>query len=56
MFNIFERLDVGEGTGVGLAIVKTAMDKHDGKIELHSVFGEGSVFTLEFPNKIGEVA
>lgn len=49
IFRIFERLDIGEGTGVGLAIVKTVMEKHKGKIELHSEVGKGSTFTLLFP-------
>ncbi|MEP1445776.1 MAG: ATP-binding protein [Paraglaciecola sp.] len=49
IFKIFERLDVGNGSGVGLAIVKTIMDKHLGWIELESSIGEGSTFTLCFP-------
>lgn len=51
IFRIFERLQGGDGTGVGLAIVKTIMDKHHGKVILHSKEQEGSVFTLCFPNK-----
>lgn len=51
IFNIFERLDVGEGTGVGLAIVKTIMDKHAGKIELKSEPGRGSTFSMFFPDR-----
>ena len=52
IFRIFERLDatIGEGTGVGLAIVKTIMEKHQGKIELTSTPGEGSAFSLLFPS------
>lgn len=51
IFNVFERLDPDacEGTGVGLSIVKTIMDKHNGKIELASTLGEGTTFTLLFP-------
>ena len=52
IFNIFERLDVGEGTGVGLAIVKTIMEKHSGKIELESEPGRGSTFSLYFPHQM----
>lgn len=51
IFRIFERLQGGEGTGVGLAIVKTIMDKHHGKVILRSKEQEGSVFTLCFPSK-----
>lgn len=51
IFNIFERLnpEVCEGNGVGLSIVKTIMDKHEGKIQLVSQEGTGSKFTLLFP-------
>ena len=49
IFQIFERLDIGQGTGVGLAIVKTIMEKHDGSVVLSSTPGIGSTFTLHFP-------
>lgn len=49
IFRIFERLDIGEGTGVGLAIVKAVMEKHKGRIDLDSVEGQGSTFSLVFP-------
>ena len=49
IFRIFERLDVGEGTGVGLSIVKSIVEKHEGKIKLISSIGEGSCFTLSIP-------
>ncbi|WP_339725166.1 ATP-binding protein [uncultured Paraglaciecola sp.] len=51
IFKIFERLDVGKGSGVGLAIVKTIMEKHQGWVELESTIGEGSTFTLCFPQQ-----
>lgn len=38
-----------QGIGVGLAIVKQIMDAHDGRIELRSEPGQGSVFTLHLP-------
>lgn len=52
IFNVFERLnpDVAEGSGVGLSIVKTIMEKHSGKISLTSRLGEGTEFTLLFPD------
>ena len=41
-----------EGTGIGLSLVKSLMVLHDGDITLESKVGEGSKFTLYFPNKI----
>ncbi|MCB0209440.1 MAG: GAF domain-containing protein [Anaerolineae bacterium] len=35
-----------KGTGLGLAIVKGIIDKHNGRIWLESVFGEGSTFAF----------
>jgi signal transduction histidine kinase len=37
------------GTGLGLPFVKNIMDNHDGHIELQSMPGYGSTFTLWFP-------
>lgn len=51
IFNVFERLDPGvcEGTGVGLSIVKTIMEKHSGRIVFQSTPGAGTRLTLLFP-------
>jgi len=38
-----------DGTGLGLSLVKRVMDKINGRIELQSSPGKGSVFTLLFP-------
>ena len=38
------------GTGLGLAIVKHAVLYHNGAIEVESTEGEGTTFTLKFPN------
>jgi signal transduction histidine kinase len=38
------------GYGLGLSITKRIMEKHHGRIELRSKEGEGSSFTLLFPN------
>lgn len=51
IFRIFERLSTLEGTGVGLTIVRTIMDKHHGKVLLESSLGQGACFSLTFPNK-----
>ncbi|XPF93176.1 sensor histidine kinase [Colwellia sp. RE-S-Sl-9] len=52
VFGIFERLSTNEGTGVGLTIVRTIMDKHKGKVSLESKLGEGCCFSVEFPNNV----
>jgi signal transduction histidine kinase len=38
-----------EGTGLGLALVKAMMEAHGGTVDLNSVPGQGSTFTLRFP-------
>jgi two-component system phosphate regulon sensor histidine kinase PhoR len=37
------------GAGIGLAIVKTIVEKHEGTITVTSVFGKGSTFTVTLP-------
>jgi PAS domain S-box-containing protein len=52
LFQNFHRAaNVGSiaGTGLGLSIVKDAVDCHQGQIEMHSVEGEGSQFTVMLP-------
>jgi two-component system NtrC family sensor kinase len=39
----------GSGTGLGLAITYGILEQHDGKIEVKSEIGQGTVFTLSFP-------
>jgi len=44
----FTTKDVGEGTGLGLAVSHGIMRKHGGDIEVASVPGKGATFTLVF--------
>jgi len=39
----------GSGFGLGLAISKNVMEKYNGKIEVKSVVGKGTTFTLKLP-------
>lgn len=38
-----------EGTGLGLALVKSFVEEHEGTVTLESALGKGSAFTLNFP-------
>lgn len=41
----------GEGTGIGLCLVKLLLNAMNGDIKLDSIEGEGSTFTIILPNK-----
>ncbi len=41
----------GRGAGLGLAIAKAIMSAHRGNIEVESIVGEGSTFTLSLPTE-----
>lgn len=45
----FTTKDVGEGTGLGMSIAYNTIAKHNGKIVVDSVVGEGTVFKLIIP-------
>lgn len=45
----FTTRDVGEGSGMGLAVLHGIIVSHDGVIDVQSEIGKGSVFTVFFP-------
>ncbi|NLA32886.1 MAG: response regulator [Mollicutes bacterium] len=57
LFQKFERLDEDknttvEGTGLGLAITKSFVEMMGGRVNVHSVYGEGSNFVAYIKQKI----
>ena len=57
MFTKFQRLDEDrnttiEGTGLGLAITKQLIELMGGKIIVHTIYGEGSKFTVVINQRI----
>ncbi len=57
IFNIFKRLnpaDKYDGSGVGLAIVKAAVEDQGGAVRVESSFGSGSKFIFTIPKNLTE--
>ena len=60
LFNKFDRLDIdknttAEGTGLGLAITKSLIEMMDGKINVQSQYGKGSLFMVQISQKISKL-
>jgi signal transduction histidine kinase len=54
LFREFKRLEGSantEGTGLGLFIVKTILDDHNGAITVESEQGAGTTFTIQLPSR-----
>ena len=45
----FTTKEAGSGTGMGLAITKSVIDRHNGTITVKSKVGEGTTFKIELP-------
>jgi PAS domain S-box-containing protein len=56
IFGCFERAVSGNhfgGLGLGLYIVNQILEAHDGKIQVQSEVGQGSIFTVDLPVQAG---
>ena len=52
VFQLFERLhsrQAYEGTGIGLAICRKIVDRHNGRISVQSEIGVGTTFLIDLP-------
>lgn len=57
LFEVFKRADLKnnhniEGSGLGLSIVKQLVDLMGGEVDVKSIYGKGSVFTVKLTQKI----
>ena len=54
VFERFKQVDtslhrINEGSGIGLALVKSIVEKHGGEISVSSVYGDGTEFIVKLP-------
>ncbi len=55
IFNMFQRATTqAHGSGIGLYLVKKALVKMEGKVEVQSEYGQGTEFTLTIPNHVDD--
>ncbi|MBO6137858.1 MAG: response regulator [Lachnospiraceae bacterium] len=66
LFSAFDRIESSrnrhiEGTGLGMSITQSLLEMMDSRLEVESVYGEGSVFSFELeqriinPDEIGDI-
>jgi signal transduction histidine kinase len=51
----FTTKDVGEGTGLGLAVAHNIVANHGGRLDIASERGRGTTVTLSFPLATAQV-
>ena len=59
IFDRFKQVDnhcvrKGEGSGIGLYLVKSLVDMHNGNVCVESELGKGTIFTINIPNVVEE--
>ena len=45
----FTTKEIGRGTGQGLAMVHSIVEKHTGALKVHTARGEGTTFEMRLP-------